>query len=50
MEIIIIMVVAVYALAIAMQLKGYMASVKVPKAETDKAALEASYMTAPKSA
>jgi hypothetical protein len=39
MEIIIIMVVAVYALAIAMQLKGYMASVKAPKAETDKADL-----------
>jgi hypothetical protein len=33
MEIILKLIVAVYALAIAMQIKGYMTSIKVPKTE-----------------
>jgi hypothetical protein len=41
MEIILIMVVAVYVLAIAIQLKGYRASIKVPKAAIEKLTLEA---------
>jgi hypothetical protein len=49
MEIILIMVVAVYALAIALQLKGYLASLKAPKAETDQVTPEAGFMTRQKS-
>jgi len=50
METILILVVAVYSLAIALQLKGYLASVTVQKAEIDKAALEPSFLAPQKSA
>jgi hypothetical protein len=49
MEIILKLIVAVYALAIAMQIKGYMTSIKVPKTEVDKATPEAGFMTPQKS-